>query len=316
MRSNLLFYSICLSLIYIMTATVSDPHEFINQTFSLTDTHSEPFSNNQKCADIDTYDSELVNNNLKFRFLDTKTIVIDLGCNKTISTIDITWKNPNLVVYNYTVTILKDDQTIAKNFSFTSDILPDNTIQSAGTKNTIGEKIKLTINTPINQNISDVIERITIHTPILSQQATDNNSSQWGDINRSFPSSIAIGNSKESIQAPIFRITDGDYIDSINPVYNSNKVFNLTKHSTFYVLNPFEHVEGITVKTSSIKSPVNLKSLNDTIDWDRISSGDKLYFMLETDTMNELDNLQNLTIILAPSSETSVYYKSLIRLLE
>lgn len=316
MRSNLLFYSICLPLIYIITVTVSYPLGFINQTFSLIDTHSESFSKNQKCADIDTYDFDEFENNSNAKVLGSKAIIINLGCNKTISTIDITWANSSLVVYNYTLTMLIDDQTIAKNFSFTSNVLPDNTIQSAGIKNTVASTINLTIHTPTNQNISDAIKMISVYTPVQPLKPSVNNKGEWNGSSKGFPLNIVVGNSKESTHAPIFRITDGDHIDTINPAYNSNKVFNLTKQSTFYILNPFEHLEGMTVKIDSIKLPVNLKSLNHTIDWDRISSGDKIYFMLETNTMNELDTLQNMTIMLAPSSETSVYYKSVIQILE
>jgi len=299
-----------------MIVAFFEPPGFMNQTFSEVKTQHETLSNIEKCTDIDTYDFDHFKKSSNTKFLDSKSIIIDLECDKTISTIDITWKNSSLDVYNYTLTMLTDNQTITKNFSFVSNILPDKTIQSAGTKNTIANMINLTINTPTNQNILDVIERISIHTPIQPQQATINKNGQWNETSKSFSSRVVIGNSDESIQAPIFRITDGDYINTINPAYHSNKVLNLTKQSTFYVLNPFEHVEGITVKIDSIKSPVNLKSVNDTIDWDKISSGDKIYFMLETDTMNEIDNLQNLTIMFAPSSETSVYYKTLIRLLE
>ena len=77
---------------------------------------------------------------------------------------------------------------------------------------------------------------------------------------------------------------------------------------------PFEPIEGIAATIESNKISVSLESLNNTINWDLLSKGDKIYFWTQLDVIKETDNSANLTIMLASSSETSLYFKSPIHL--
>ena len=314
MQSNHLLFLFLLLLNYMMIATIFGPLGIIYQTLGESTTHSNTINNLGKCQDINTYDLDHVKNEPQVKTINSKSISIDLGCDKPISTIDIIWKNSSLTAYNYTLTILSESQTSGKNFSYTSSILPENTTQTAGTKNTIGNLIILTISKSTNTNILGAVETISIHTSIPRLQKTMSDGGLWNETSNSHPSNLSIGTSKEMVHSNIFRITDGDNIDIINPYYIPSKILNVSKQFSFHVMIPFEPIEGIAATIESNKISISLESLNNTINWDLLSKGDKIYFGTQLDVLKETDNSANLTIMLASSSETSLYFKSPIHL--
>jgi len=53
--------------------------------------------------------------------------------------------------------------------------------------------------------------------------------------------------------------------------------------------------------------------LNKSIDENDIVKGKRVYFNIDSHIDDESNNIKNLTLMLAPSSETSIYYKTKIR---
>jgi hypothetical protein len=222
----------------------------------------------------------------------------------------VAWKKSSNTQYNFTLTIISNNKTIEKEFNYLSEILPDKMSQTAGTNNTLGKTVILTINSPKNIKVSQAVDSISIHMVNKEPTTASNNNAQWNKINKTYPGNITIGNSNGSVFADLYRITDGDDLDTINPNFTFTKFLNTFGESSFYVILPFNHIEGILASTDSAKFKVVINILNDTIDENDIVKGKRIYFNIYPNITNTDNYLGNLTLQLVPSSETSVYYKT------
>ena len=245
------------------------------------------------------------------------SLIIDLGSETTITTVDILWKNSDSIGYNYTLQIFSKDRLKVKEFNYISDFLPKNISQTSGTENTLGKSVKLIINEPLNQRIVDSIERITINTHGNESPAENNNDANlWSEITVDYPDQISLKSSDNNSTAPasLYKITDGDDFTMANPNFSigNDSIVRLDVGHLFSIDVNYNHIEGINAELDlGTINPISLKPLNDT---SVVYEGDNIKtFFFIPDVANNIDignRVGNITIMLATSSETSVYYKT------
>lgn len=250
------------------------------------------------------------------RIYDDKSLLIDLYCESAVSTIDILWKDVDKTRYNYTIQTLSKNESLIKEFNYLSNLLPINTSQTTGMENVIGRYINVSINSPKDINSSQGISSLVINLSPQIKKFNDIKQGLWERTSSDYPKFILIGSSGQNLEkAELYRITDGDDLDIINPflsIYNSS-IFELKNKIPFFISIDAYHIEGIDVNLNfeSDHLPIILVPLNDT---------SEVYENAKIKTFNFVPNLSKvydcknsnsgyMTIMFAVSSETSLYYK-------
>ena len=252
---------------------------------------------------------------------DDRSITMDLGCQAPIATIDIMWKNADKIEYGYTIQIESKNKSLVKEFDYISDILPQKVSQTSGTENTAGRYVKLMINEPIGKGILDSIDNVVVNVDKEKELVGESDDALWNNKSAGYPPTIEIRDSDNvSSRANLYRIVDGDDLDVTNPnfSFSGTSIVNLKNGKPFSITVHLKHVEGLDVQFSSVEpTSTVIKSLNDASNMVDKPDEQTFYFSpYVTDPSNKtVYEHENLTIMLATSSETSVYYKTLANVL-
>jgi hypothetical protein len=252
---------------------------------------------------------------------DGKSLIIDLGCETPIATLDILWRNAEMINYNYTIQIASKNKSLVKEFNYASDLLPQNFSQTSGTENTAGRYLKLIINEPIEKGIHDSIDYLVVNMVKKKELVGESDDALWNNKSALYPPTIEIRDSDNvSSRANLYRIVDGDDLDVTNPnfSFSDTSIVNLKNGKPFSITVHLKHVEGLDVQFSSVEpTSTVIKSLNDASNMVDKPDEQTFYFSpYVTDPSNKtVYEHENLMIMLATSSETSVYYKTLANVL-
>jgi hypothetical protein len=280
--------------------------------------------------------------------LNGSSLEIDLGCEKTLSTIDIAWHNVDGVEYQFDLQVLSDSGKQVKRFNFTSNNIPSEmAYQSFGTDNTKGRYIKIVLLSHIDSSKKGInelgIDEVNVYvippTPLDYKKI---NLDRWNLYSYNFPQALRLVNSTgNSVDIPLTTIIEGDSDPIRNPYYQfpSNPVMDLHIGRPFMILANISHVEGINVEvapssltsydTSSYKIddsseynnlrvvPITVLPLNNAEQIYNVGNNTKLFMFIpylgnngSKSTIEGLESLNDLIISIAVSEDSSVIFKT------
>ncbi|WP_458743853.1 hypothetical protein [Candidatus Nitrosocosmicus sp. T] len=273
-----------------------------------------------------------------------KSVILDLGCDNTIWSIELYWNLADTIQYNYTIKIATSNNITTKIISSTTNDTLGNILPSIGTGNSIGRYVEITINEPRNMSFDNLqLVSVIFYHPIVIEKKTDIES--WNTFDNDYPDSISISNFTHSVNLEsIYEIKSGDSDIVLNPnfVLSKEPVLDIGLGNVISFGINYSHIEGARSKIE-VKDDIgnmrevpifDLKQLSYN-DFRNSTPGLKTFYFLpylaysdnpidtrSPDLYYENRSLSfinktlseglpaNLTISFAPDSETIVYYKT------
>lgn len=292
------------------------------------------------------YNNQTKNNSSQVELVfNEKSVILDLGCDPTIWSIDLLWDEATKLQHNYAIEIADSNNITTNKIHASTNIAQDNQFSSIEAESSLGRYIKVTLNDTENMTIHNLRHIIlNIYHPDVREKRTD--IEIWNEYDNEYPDTISISNFTHTVNPEsIFKIISGDDDAVLNPnfVLPKEPILDIGLRNVISFGINYSHIEGAASKMEAKDDIGNIREVP-IFDLKQLSYNDfknstlglkTFYFLpyltysdnpLDTKTPDSyyLENRSlpfinktlteglsaNLTISFAPDSETFVYYKT------